>query len=416
MSLLAPFKELIGLTAQRYSQDLNPVRICGLQHILPSQEQLFGAIRESGIAYGLPIVIGKLYSTVRNALPPENYLAHEPLEIVYDRGNFEGAFKASLEPFCERQGITVSQKSQKAVVILDDGGFVSGFLSSYFLKRDCRVIVVEQTTSGLRSARSYACPVVAVASSVLKREVESILIAESIVRAIIARSILPGNYEDWAIAGFGAVGAALCRALRAIRVKRVFVYDRDPKLRSVAANEGFEVVEDANTLVERADILFGCTGEDFSKSVPRSDVSRRKGELVCASCGSSDFEFGSWMVDKGEACLHRRNGRSGGNGFADVAGKFATGSFRILSGGFPINLDRRLKSDPVEDFVLTRMLVFVGILQALDLAKNGQHQANQIHPLRRDLEMAVHNVWFNAFPHRLAPEVTLRAKNLLMQS
>src|ERR1017187_10070114 len=99
MSLLAPFKELIGLTAQRYSQDLNPVRICGLQHILPSQEQLFGAIRESGIAYGLPIVIGKLYSTVRNALPPENYLAHEPLEIVYDRGNFEGAFKASLEPF-----------------------------------------------------------------------------------------------------------------------------------------------------------------------------------------------------------------------------------------------------------------------------------------------------------------------------
>src|SRR5436309_1062444 len=113
MSLLEPFERLIGLTAAQNSRHLNSVRICGLQHILPSQEQLFGAIRESGVADGLPIVIGKLYSTVRNALPPENYLAHEPLEIVYERGNFEGAFKASLKPFCERQGITVSKKSKK---------------------------------------------------------------------------------------------------------------------------------------------------------------------------------------------------------------------------------------------------------------------------------------------------------------
>lgn len=416
MSLLAPFKRLIGLTSQQNSQHLNSARICGLQHILPSQEQLFGAIRESGIADGLPIVIGKLYSTVRNALPPENYLAHEPLEIIYDRGNFEGAFKASLKPFCERQGITVSQKSKQPVVILDDGGFVSGFLSTYFLERGCPVIIIEQTTSGLRYARTYSCPVVSVASSVLKREVESVLIADSIVRAIIARSILPGKHENWAIAGFGAVGAALCRALRAIHVRRVFVYDRDAQLRLAASNEGFEVVEDARTLVEKADILFGCTGEDFSKTVPRADVNRRKTDLVCASCGSSDFEFGSWMVDTGETCLHRRNGRSGGNGFADVSAEFATGSFRILSGGFPINLDRRLKSDPVEDFVLTRMLVFVGILQALDLAKDGRPQTNQIHAIRHDLEIAVHDVWFDAFPHRLSPEVTRRARKILMQS
>ena len=244
------------------------------------------------------------------------------------------------------------------MLILDDGGFVSEFLSTYFLERGCPVVVIEQTTSGLRYARTYSCPVISVASSVLKREVESILIADSIVRAVVARSILPGTYENWAIAGFGAVGAALCRALRTIHVKRVLVYDRDPQLRLAAANEGFEVVEDAKSLIEKADVLFGCTGEDFSKTVPRSVVNRRKGDLVCASCGSSDFEFGSWMVDKGKARLHRRNGRSGGNGFADVAGQFATGSFRILTGGFPINLDRRLKSDPVEDFVLTRMLVF----------------------------------------------------------
>ena len=33
-----------------------------------------------------------------------------------------------------------------------------------------------------------------------------------------------------------------------------------------------------------------------------------------------------------------------------------------------------------------------------------------------DSVMAVHDVWFDAFPHRLAPEVTLRAKKLLIQS
>lgn len=416
MSLIEPFENLISLTSQRFYQNLGPIRICGIQHILPSQELLFGSILQSGITDMNPVIIGKVYSTVIDALPSKNYNAYEPQKLVYNRGEFEGKFKQWLRRAFELHKFALLKDYNRPTLVLDDGGFIGEILSKFLLEHNCPVVIIEQTTSGLRYAKNYECPYISVASSVLKREVESALVADSIVRALLARSILPTSYENWAIGGFGAIGAALCRTLQAQKVKKILVYDRDPELKLVASKLGFEVVEDKKNLIEQADILLGCTGEDFSKGISSYTINRGIRELICVSCGSSDYEFRNWIIDNGKAEFFRRFGENRGNCFCDISGNFSTGKYIVLNGGFPINFDRSINSDPREDFLLTRMLMFIGVIQALDVIKNGWVRNNQENLLHRSLELAVHKSWFEAFPNRLDNDIKMRSKQLLEKS
>ena len=380
---------------------------------MPSQEQLFGAIMESRIAHGRSIIVGKHYSTVRQAFPPEHYLVHELPEIVYKRGYFEAAFKALLNSWCHDLVNAVADGKHKIVVILDDGGYVSGFLVEKFLKHNCRMVVVEQTTSGLKYARDYPCPVVTVASSILKREVESVFIADSVFQALVRRRISIQAGVKCGIIGFGAVGTALCRALKKRGIKGIHVFDRDSNRRIAAAKEGFKALQDAKSFVEQTDLIFGCTGKDVGEMIKPMAVRRGLKKLLCVSCGSGDGEFLSWISSQEQVRLYRRGDRIGGNGLDNIDGQFGSGSFRVLNGGFPINLDRSAKSDPIDDFVLTRMLVFCGILQAITLAGKNWSNENRVISLHKDLERAVHDVWFDAYPKRLPQEIRLRTATLL---
>ena len=413
MSLLKCFAQLLGRTAYIYERKRELACIYGLQHILPSQEQLFGAIQEAHIVRGWPIIMGKHYSTVGRALASDNCFVHDLPDICYKRGQFEGAFKSRLESFCQRLEETVANMDSKSVIVLDDGGYVGGCLVEKFLKHNCHVVVVEQTTSGLKHARNYPCPVVSVASSILKREVESIFIAESALQALHRRKVKIQRNVNCGIVGFGAVGTALCRVLKDDGVESISVFDRSHVRRTAAAKEGFAVLRDAKAFVEQSDLVFGCTGEDVGKMIELGAVRRSKKELLCVSCGSSDGEFASWISSKGQAQLYRRGGRIGGDGLGDIEGRFGTGRFCVLNGGFPINLDRSAESDPINDFVLTRMLVFCGILQAITLAGRSWSNRNRIVPIQKDLERAVHNVWFDAYPKRLSQDVRARTATLL---
>jgi hypothetical protein len=256
--------------------------------------------------------------------------------------------------------------------------------------------------------------VVSVAGSLVKREVESTLIADSIIRAIVSRPILPTPTAVWGVAGYGAVGRALGRVLTSMKLKRVLIFDRDPGLRAAAADDGLEVVPDANALVEQSDLLFGCTGEDLSKGISRSAIHRGNADLLCASCGSSDSEFASWIANSEIARLFRRSdGRIGGNGFNTVTGDFAAGRYQVLNGGFPINLNRHWKSDRVDDFILTRMLVFAGIVQAIEVLTDGWTPGNRILRLQDQFEADVQQIWFDAFPGRLGEGARTRVLDLL---
>jgi S-adenosylhomocysteine hydrolase len=414
MSLRNCFARLLDQTAHFYERQRDSIYICGLQHIVPSQEQLFGAIKESRIAHGRPIIVGKHYSTVQQALPPEHYSVNDLQEIIYTRGHFEAAFKAKLDSWCHDLVNTVVNGKHKKVVILDDGGYVSGFLVEKFLEHNCRVVVVEQTTSGLKYARNYPCPVVTVANSILKREVESIFIAESILQALARKKILIRSGVKCGIIGFGAVGTALCRELKKRGVKKIFVFDRNGERQTAAANEGFTILPNAKSFIEQSDLVFGCTGKDVGEIIKPTAVRRSEKELLCVSCGSGDGEFASWISSPQQVRVYRRGGRICGNGLDDIDGQFGSGNFRVLNGGFPVNLDRSAKSDPVDDFVLTRMLVFCGILQAIKLAGEDCSSKNKVVALQKDLELAVHKVWFDAYPKRLPNDIKTSTEALLM--
>lgn len=160
------------------------------------------------------------------------------------------------------------------------------------------MVVIEQTTSGLRRSGQLRCPVINVAGGLLKREVESLFVAECGLRALERRGVFCQGARCWGVIGFGAVGAATCRYLRRQRVGQILVYERHLARRNAATQEGFAIVETPSQIVAEADVILGCTGSDFAMSAMPESIVRRKPELVCASLGSSDIEFAHWISQR----------------------------------------------------------------------------------------------------------------------
>jgi S-adenosylhomocysteine hydrolase len=385
--------------------------VCGLQHIVPSQEQLFTALRERKIVTAAPVIFGKLYSTVPIALPPHAYSAHELDELVYPRGSFERSFQNALHDLCDLRRILPQASNGAPVIILDDGGFVSEYLVKHYTEAGSPTVVVEQTTSGLRRASCLPCPVVAVAGSIVKREIESLFVAEGMVRCLAPHGIIPRRGATWGVAGFGAVGRALATLVREKGV-RVLVHEFDERARTAATTAGFAAMTDGETFACESDVILGCTGADFTAGLRRGAIRRKKPRLICASCGSSDTEFSSWIAHAGQARIDHVDGRVHGNAFDDVDGDFQLGAYRVLAGGFPVNLNRLPDSDPPE-FLLTRMLLFAGVIEALPLFCSAPRHANSIHRLSREAESRVLSAWLETNPYRLSPKIVARARSQL---
>jgi hypothetical protein len=177
------------------------------------------------------------------------------------------------------------------------------------------------------------------------------------------------------------------------------VHDLEPDLSQEAAREGFQTVDSVEQMAVDADVLLGCTGTDFAAMVAMGKIFRHKERLVCASCGSSDLEFAQWIRSSGMGFISRQSARLPGNAFQDLDGRFGKGSYRVLNGGFPVNLNRGLQSDPEADFVLTRMLMYAGILQSLPLLSTDSPA--ELTPIAGSLERTIFEIWTELYPDRI---------------
>jgi NAD(P)-dependent dehydrogenase (short-subunit alcohol dehydrogenase family) len=326
---------------------LERVHFVCVQHLLRSTGSLFDAMLSLGARPAQIHVIGKRYSThtgVAHALRSKGIRVYDDI-----LPHFPGRFSEDLDNQIQHAWQTLCNNADDGtrVVLLDDGGHLHRTIPNSVIKR-CSVVGIEQTTGGL-SAHTKAFPSIAVAASAAKRYIEPPLISSAILRKLTQFVSINRSRTVCGVIGLGHIGRAVAAELVASDYK-VLVFDRDSSLRtSVLGAQWCDLLQ----LINHADTIFGCAGEDTFRSLDIASVTA--GERVLASCSSEEIEFYSVLrLFDGNQC-----------GFNTLDVTVGQAKFRLLRAGCPVNFDGSSESVPDRDIQVTRALLLGAIVQSL---------------------------------------------------
>ena len=360
MKGLFPRLPVLDAVATHLQPDLRGLCIVAVQHLLETTGSLFESFVNAGCRPERIHVIGKLYST-----NPDVALRLRQLGLhIYRNGTLFrwGHYDEQLTADCAAMWAGVERALAddvgiERVIVLDEGGFAASTVPPSVAARFSPVIV-EQTSSGLTNHASVGeVPVVAVASSAVKRRIEP-----RIIQAAAFKRAFGSHRGDGPLAmgiiGLGAIGRAISEAL-ATAGHSVLGFDPSddeetnlsPAIRTSSLDE----------LWRRASVLWGCSGADAFQSLDESDRPHDR-ELV--SCSSSDREFRSLLRPLNGDERYRSMDR-----LSDIRIVKGGKQMVIRRGGFPINFDGSNESAPAADIQLTRGLLFLGVVQALKVAE-----------------------------------------------
>jgi len=319
-------------------------------HLLPSN---FPFLRHLAYLIGAEnlLVLEKPYSTVPYIKQQVIQMGCEVIPVVMiDQAPYELAVKRSLDLLWEKFCTLGKGQRLKSLVILDDGAEVLLSVPWQRIQVD-RVLGVEQTQRGIRRLSTAAAkvpPLVNVAESPVKKQLESTIIAKGVCNKIRSLGLLDKNCHV-GIAGTGSIGRAIGKELRLDTT--AFAYDVTQQ--SDCHTNELRRVSSIDTLVNQSDLVIGCTGRDFLAGVC---LERIYGKKLLISSSSTDVEFYSIL---NMASFPSRDFSSLS---LDVHRDL---ELQLLNGGFPINFDRRIEWEYAEDIQLTRCLMYIGFVQSL---------------------------------------------------
>jgi S-adenosylhomocysteine hydrolase len=160
------------------------------------------------------------------------------------------------------------------ILVIEDGGYVGPFLHRSRPDLLSRTLgIVEQTANGIYQYEANeaagleevtpSVPVVNVAESDLKKELESPLIGDAVVKNVSDLVGLLGysirNLKA-VVLGYGATGSRVAATLRGVLNSPPRIFDTDATRRDEAQAAGFEVAGDVGVACDGADLIIGCTG------------------------------------------------------------------------------------------------------------------------------------------------------------
>jgi hypothetical protein len=346
-------------------------------HCLPSTVELFGRLlkQDVDIRPDRVVIVPKPYSSIDSALREIRewgfLVVDKDIQIQpgrYDRAVQRSITSGCIEAFRICQTLIRSNRRAR-LIILDDGGIltetwwrladlrVRGAFAKYHLDAEVldklNVVSIQQTTSGiLRKPHPAQLTKIDISRSAAKKIFESRVIAAGVLKKVRDLQLLNGGKAG--VVGVGTLGSALVRDLLG-RGLRVYVYDRE----KVGVPSEAIFCHSLKFLLRESEIIFGCTGRNFLRSVRMSYISTKK-PIHFISCSSRDIEFKELL----------RLGKQGPSPFDRVTVQLPTGQVHYIeNGGFPINFDRKKEQEGPDDIALTRALVFTGILQAISLKR-----------------------------------------------
>ncbi len=334
---------------------LNDYAIIAHTHLLPNNFPFFRQLSYL-VSFNRMFVLEKPYSTVKRTFNDLVQSGCEVIPVNMEPGfPYEYSIKKSLDILWAKVVEEQKKTGFKKLLIIDDGGDL--WLSIPWNDLEgVSIAGAEQTQRGItriKNSNHHLPPIISVASSGVKKIVESIFIGRSVVNKLKELRIL-NQSRRIGIMGMGSIGQAATQRLNELGYKPLF-YDYDYKKDSEMSNYRSSI----DVLLNQSDIIIGTTGNDSLKGIP---FERVRGRKILTSASSADVEF---------ACL-LKIAESTASPFGTRYVKINDNlSFDILNGGYPINFDRQGNATPSEDIVLTRCLMYTGAMQSSKLIESG---------------------------------------------
>lgn len=221
----------------------NIVFACG-QHLLNTTGSLFRMLIKLGARSENIFVIGKSYSNsaavitgLKTQLDIQNVYEGTPRD---EWGNFAEVYSHDVHDMWRDIEVHIDRartnnKPIKDVIVLDDGGHVLKEMTSK-IRATCKCIGIEQTSSGIGSAKRSPFPVIQVASSAIKNWCEPPMVSERVALKVKEKitEILGSNPNllsqvKYGIVGFGHIGKAVLEELRTLpSFKSIIIFDNNP--------------------------------------------------------------------------------------------------------------------------------------------------------------------------------------------
>ena len=354
--------------------DFNKTAIFAVQHHLETTATLYQAFQQIGIAHIYST--GKYYSTstrVEAAMQEldihltKNTLPNKP-------GNFYTAMRHDILCAWEEMLADIANRDIETILILDDGGRGLELMPRSVALR-YKVAGIEQTQAGLYSPtlKLAPLPIVQVASSALKKNVEPPLIAIAAMNTITTLLESAEFKPDtvFGVIGFGAIGQAITHYLIS-KGFHVFVYDhQETVFTNKDSSRQMHRVDNVTTLINRADYVLGCTGKDVTEGMSESLLNTVTHEVTLLSVSSEDKEFRELLQ-----LMMRRLETTGIElePLGDIHFRTdAGGKIHIIAAGTPINFLMNTRfgqtwNVPASDIAVTQGALFGAVVQAYMLA------------------------------------------------
>jgi len=340
---------LLDWVARHTTRELKNTAIAIHTHLLPNHLPLFEHLA-SLVGAANVYIIGKTYSTDKESelklkrigfnVIALNHLANLPYSFAV-----KGSIEVMWHMILENQGRDEISK----VLILDDGSDV--WTSIPWDKiGDLKIAGTEQTQRGItriKNTKLSLPPIVSVATSTLKKEIESYFIGEAVVKKIIkCLELHDVNQATIGIVGMGSIGSTICNQLAELGYQ-IETYD---------STFGGKTRDTLDDLINSSDVIIGNTGTDCLQGIAWNRIS---GEKIFISSSSADVEFRT-ILDFG---LFK-----GEEDFADKE-IFIHRDLKVvvINGGYPINFDRDGNATETSKIIMTRCLIFIGMMQAASL-------------------------------------------------
>ncbi|MBA3723231.1 MAG: hypothetical protein H0W88_12635, partial [Parachlamydiaceae bacterium] len=343
--------------------DLESTVVIGVQHMLETTATLFKGLIDIGINPKNMYFIGKCYST-------SPIVEKEIIELGVNvfpstppskLGQYHEACMKSIEKMWELFLRESKTKKVTRLIILDEGGrCLETMPRNFFYKYE--ISGIEQTRGGLYSKLldTFLFPLIDVASSVVKKQIEPPLVAEAVQKEVakLLQDMNLGEDPIFGVVGNGAIGKGIVKYLLSCGYI-VNVYDEDVNSFSGISDLKFCRFSDIKTLITNSDCIFGCTGKDITSDIDIFDIVQK--DKIFVSSSSEDKEFLSALKKVG-----KMNKIISVNPLLDIICSTHTGhKITIAKGGFPMNFNREPWNVPANDIEVTQGLLLGSCIQAI---------------------------------------------------
>lgn len=337
--------------------------ILGQQHMLETTATLLRALRKIGFKPYNMYFSGKCYSSAPEIEAQVRKMGVHlmPSNKPERLGEYERSSKEGIMKMWKQCVDDLKHKSIEGILILDDGGRCLENMPE-FIGLKYKVAAVEQTRGGLysESVNLLPFPLIEVASSAVKKFLESPLIAIAVlnqVKELLPKLELDLEVTTFGVIGNGAIGNALCKYLLSLG-GNVVVFDENENAFQHIVDKNLFRVSKREEVINNANIVFGCTGKDVTVGIDLRKLVKK--DRIFISCTSEDKEFRSALKSAANENSIFIDTLSDITCFSENGAKIT-----FLRGGFPINFNRKPWNVPANKIEVTQGLLLGGCVQAV---------------------------------------------------